>query len=197
MDIIGKLRQTVYYCLNQPLPQGAGFNDNYGVLLTCRGYLRKYNGNRSLSVGEISAESTYKLTIRYQQAVAANLAVSNKFIINNEWYTVSSWTKFDEINQYYEFVLNKTESVAAGSIDLQPIVLDGLLPLYLSTVPGAFSVTDSTLVGKMVLAVARSGIIYNQVAGAVGDYQFSFSNGTLLFNTAFNSGEIVYVLYKT
>jgi len=202
MDLIGDSRQVVTLCLNAATSQGAGGTDNYGALVTTRGKLAKSSGNRGLLSGEIEGNSSYTLTVRYQQAIAFNTSISAKWLIDNVFYTITSWDKVGERDFYYKFQLNKKEPVAAGSIDLSAITSLGIQePLYLTGTAGESSVTSGLLQqgNASIMLVARSGTIYRQVANNPGNLEFSFENGEINFSTGnlFNSGgENVYVLYK-
>jgi hypothetical protein len=198
MDLIGKMRSSVRFCINTPTAQGAGGTDNYGVLLTTRGWLRKSSGNRSLVFGEIAAQSSFVLMVRYQQAITANISISTKLIIDNIWHTVDSWQKKEEgLNFYYEFKLNRKEPVTSSVVVLPQAGTTGLQPaLYLETIPNATSVNMGVSPSEIVL-VARSGLVYTKVASNPGTNEYTETGGLLLFSVPFNSGEIVYVLYKT
>lgn len=77
-------------------------------------------------------------------------------------------------------------------------------PLYKTTTPGAYSVSDVLLeqAGVVILAVEREGTGYTEVAGTPVNREFLFTggagNGTITFDSAipFNSGEVIYILYK-
>jgi hypothetical protein len=200
MDLVGQMRKVVYLCLNQPTAQGAGATDNYGVLLSTRGALKKYSGSRSLLLGEIEGQTSYELTVRYQVAIEQNISISSKFVIDNVWYTISFWEKVDELNYYYKFRLNKTEPVATGSVDLTPISETDLDPNYLTTVPGENTVTSTLLQqsGISIVLLARSGIIFTQVSGVPANHEYRYSDGVITFATTnpFNAGEIIYILPK-
>lgn len=78
-----------------------------------------------------------------------------------------------------------------------------LYKLYLSTTPGAWTVSDNALGGAAeIMMVIRETRLYKQVAGTPVDKQVRFDDhttyGTLTFDSTlpFNPGEIVYVQYK-
>lgn len=190
------MRTIAKLCLNIPTAQGAGYTDNYGILLTTRGKLEKSSGSRGLLSGEIEGNSSYNLTVRYQQAIDVNLSISSKWLIGGIFYTIDAWEKVEEINFYYKFRLSKKEPPVSALGGLSDIEILGLQPgLILETTPGATTV-DMGVTPSEILLVARTGEIYTRAAGAPGNHQFAESAGVLSFNIAFNAGEIVYVLYK-
>ena len=73
--------------------------------------------------------------------------------------------------------------------------------IYLSTTPEASTVSDAALIGKEILMVAREGSVYNETTGTPTGRYFKFTSGTglITFDSGipFNTGEIVYVEYKT
>lgn len=109
MDLIGKMKSVVSFYTNTPASQGAGNTDGYVFLLETRGYLRRDSGNRSLQVAEITTDARYLLTVRYQQLLATNIALSMKIMISGVRYTISSYSKKDERDDYFDFVLFKKE----------------------------------------------------------------------------------------
>jgi hypothetical protein len=195
-DLVGNMRKVCALCLNIPTSQGAGYTDNYGILLTTRGKLEKSSGSRGLISGEIEGNSSYNLTVRYQQAIDVNLSVSSKWLIDGIFYTIDSWEKVDQINFYYKFRLSKKEPPVSALGGLSDIEILGLQPgLILTTTPGATSV-DMGVAPSEIILVARTGQIYTRTVGAPGNFQFAETAGVISFNIAFNAGEIVYVLYK-
>lgn len=72
--------------------------------------------------------------------------------------------------------------------------------LYLDCVAGQSSVTDSALIGATVLEVQRSGLGHDVTTGTPTGRQFLFNDalGEISFDSTnpFNSGEVIYVLYK-
>ncbi len=192
-DLIGQMRKSVQFCLNIPSSQGAGYTDNYGVLLTTRGKLEQSSGNRSLSFGEIEGRSSHTLIVRYQQAIEVNVSISAKWLIDGVFYTIESWEKIEEINFYYKFRVNKKEPVSSGTAPHQ-IAGAGLQPLYITPEAGQ-KVASMGIEPSEIVLVARSGLIYNKTAGTPGNFEWQQAGTTLNFNTDF-SGETVYVLYK-
>jgi len=70
--------------------------------------------------------------------------------------------------------------------------------LTIDATEGETTVVSSTLVGKTILLVARTGSIYKKTTGTPTYREFSFdsSTGTITFGFAFNSNEDVVVNYK-
>lgn len=108
-DLVGKMKTAVSFYTNTPAAQGQGNKDNYNLLVSTKGYLRKSGGNRAFSLGDISTESTYLLTIRYQAVIEQNLGASVKIISGGFWYTIENWKKEDERNDFIEFTLNRKD----------------------------------------------------------------------------------------
>lgn len=77
-------------------------------------------------------------------------------------------------------------------------------PLYIDCVAGQFKVHDVLLeqTGVVILAVEREGLGHTQTTGTPGNREFLFvggaGNGDVFFDSTnpFNTGEVVYVLYK-
>lgn len=70
--------------------------------------------------------------------------------------------------------------------------------LTIDATAGETTVVSSTLVGKTILLVARTGSIYKKTTGTPVGREFSFDSttGTITFAVAFNSNEDVIVNYK-
>lgn len=93
------------------------------------------------------------------------------------------------------------------STDIEPPtepICEVQTPLYIDVVAGQTSVASALLevTGVEILEVQRSGIGYDETVGTPGNREFKFTggagNGTVAFDTTnpFNSGEVIYVLYK-
>lgn len=108
-DLIGLMRKSIQFRTNVGAAQGAGGKDNYSTLLTTRGYLEKSSGSRGLFAAEITQDSSWKLTVRYQSALWAAVAPSLKCIIDGVTYQVESWKKIDEDRGYIEFRINRKD----------------------------------------------------------------------------------------
>lgn len=112
-DIVGKMRKVVKFYKNTPAQQGAGWKDNYALLLTTRGYLKKDFGDRNGAFGEISSDSSFTLFVRKQDALQNNLSVSIKLIIDNYWYTINSWEEVEHLVLFYRFKIHRKEKEVA------------------------------------------------------------------------------------
>lgn len=197
---IGEMRSVVQMLKNVPTDAiGGGARDHYGIIVTTRGRLRKTGGSRTLNLSEISNAETYELILRYQTAIENDLRIDTKFLINGLVYTIDTWDKFEQINFYYRIVIKINRDGTITVIAPTPIPSDaGVQARWLTTVPGANTVSSSDILNKTILGVARSGIDFTLVTGAPGNMEVLYSGSTLTFDplTPFNSGEIVYVLYK-
>lgn len=114
MVSIGEMRSVIKFEKNQPVntPGGPGFTDSFTEFLTARGCLKKNNGNRVLSTGEIVEDNRFTLTVWFQAALFNELfsasVKSLKVIVSNRKFTIASWTELIEDNQrQIEFKLNE------------------------------------------------------------------------------------------
>lgn len=98
------------------------------------------------------------------------------------------------------FVITGTPTLSV--IVAPPSAAETQDPLYLDVVAGASSVSDVLLTqaGVVILAVMRTGKGHDQVAGTPGNREFRFTagTGTIDFDPTvpFNTGEVIYILYK-
>lgn len=106
---IGDFRDSVGFNNNNPIPKGAGQQDVYSTFYTCRGKLTKDSGNRGIQFGEISGADTYTLIIRFRQTLFEVLKVNMKVTINEEFFTIASFEKVDNLNHLIKFKLNKKQ----------------------------------------------------------------------------------------
>lgn len=102
-----------------------GLNDNYSLLLTTRGRLRKKSGNRGLDLGLIESKETYELICRYQNALESDLQVDVKILIDGKLFTISSWEKIDEIKHIYRFELNASSDLATIHVLGEQLIING------------------------------------------------------------------------
>ena len=107
MDLIGKMDKVCTLKQNTPGTLGAGAVDSYATLLTTRGWLRKSSGNRSLTFGDLVGTDSWKLTVRKQAAITANLRHDLKWEINSRTYTIQTWKETGVSDMYYEFDLTE------------------------------------------------------------------------------------------
>lgn len=69
--------------------------------------------------------------------------------------------------------------------------------MTLDPTAGEYSVTSSTLVGKTILFLARTGVIYRLSDSPSGrEYYFDSSTGTITFAVAFNTNEDIIINYR-
>lgn len=104
---VGQLNKVVVFKQNTPTTLGAGAKDAYTTLLTTRGSLRKLNGNRGLSFGELLETNSFEMITRYQVALENNLKMSVKVEVEGKTYTIQSFEKVGEKRFYYKFILNQ------------------------------------------------------------------------------------------
>lgn len=106
---IGKLRQVVRFEVNNPTKLGAGMKDDYDELLTTRGMLRKFNGNRSNVMGEATLQSQWQLICRFQLDLSYYVGKSMKVLIDNMIFTIDKYELIDQKQRYYSFTLNEKQ----------------------------------------------------------------------------------------
>jgi len=104
---VGTLNKVVVFKQNTPTTKGAGKADAYTTLLTTRGSLKKLNGSRGISFGELLESNSYEMFTRYQQDLEDNLSMSVKVEIESRLFTISSYEKIGEKRFYYRFILNE------------------------------------------------------------------------------------------
>lgn len=104
---VGALHKVVVFKKNTPTALTAGGADAYTTLLTTRGSLKKNNGARSLSYGEVMESNSYEMITRYQSSLETNLRVDTKVEIEGRTYTINSWEKIGESKFYFRFNLNE------------------------------------------------------------------------------------------
>ncbi len=88
-----------------PAAKGAGFEDSYSTLLTCRGYLKKNSGTKVLNNGEIMIDDSYTLITDFIQNLYDNLQSDLQVVINSRVYSMNSWEQMDEKRFYLKFQL--------------------------------------------------------------------------------------------
>lgn len=88
---------------------------------------------------------------------------------------------------------------ATSSTTVLPPNPDGTGRIYLSTTPGAHTVSNAILSGKTILEVELEGVGYDVVSGTPITRQCNFSGTTITFEAtlAFDTGAIVFVLYQS
>ena len=104
---VGNLHKVVLFRKNTPGTLGAGGSDSYSDLLTTRGSLKKINGSRGLSFGEVLESNSYELIVRVQTLLEQNLRTDLRVVIEGRTFTISSWDKMDEKRFYYKIILNE------------------------------------------------------------------------------------------
>lgn len=103
---VGEFTKVVTFKVNSPTTQGAGKKDAYTTLLTTRGRLRKQNGSRSLSYGDIVLTDNYELLVRYETTIASNIRPDLKIEIDSVTYTIQSVEKIGDKIFYYRFIIS-------------------------------------------------------------------------------------------
>lgn len=104
---VGNLHKVVLFRKNTPSALGAGSVDSYSDLLTTRGSLKKLNGSRGLSFGEVFESNSYELIVRVQTLLEQNLRMDMKVVIDGRTFTLSSYDMMDEKRFYYKMILNE------------------------------------------------------------------------------------------
>ena len=95
-----------------------------------------------------------------------------------------------------------TGDVTVTTIEPPPGIVCFETPLYIDCVAGENSVQDAGLDNDTaeILTCCRSGLQHNETSGTPGNQEFKFapSSGTVTFDSTnpFNTGEVIYVLYK-
>lgn len=107
MDLIGKMDQICELLQNTPVVLGAGNQDQYTVLLTTRGFLKKMNGSRASITADILVENSWQLTVRKQNALVSALRADLKWRIGGKIYTIQTWQDIQEDHFYYLFNLTQ------------------------------------------------------------------------------------------
>lgn len=85
---------------------------------------------------------------------------------------------------------------------VDPPAPEEIYSIYLSVTAGQYEVSDSDLGAATILEVWREGINHTETTGTPSGRQFKYTDlttsGKITFDSAitFNTGEIVYVLYK-
>jgi hypothetical protein len=83
--------------------------DNYVEFCTTRGRLTSRSGSRSLDAGELLVFSSHELICRFEQDLANGIDSSVRVVIDNRFFTVTSWELIDEKNFYYRFQMNESK----------------------------------------------------------------------------------------
>jgi hypothetical protein len=132
--------------------------------------------------------------------------------INGDTYaiTFTGWVRTTSLTgDVIGFNDSQIVVVISGDLDLGDIVADPEPPacevqdpLYIDVVAGEYSVASALLEqdGVTILSVARSGAEHYYTSGTPISLQYTtnLADGEIIFdsNIPFNTGEIIYVLYK-
>lgn len=106
---VGEFDKVVAFQKNTATTLGAGKADSYATYCTTRGRLRKQNGSRGLSFGEMLQSSSFELLVRYESLLASNLRNDNKVLIDSKLYSISSYELIEEKKRYYKLTINLQE----------------------------------------------------------------------------------------
>ena len=108
---VGQFDKVVVFKSNSPSSATSGGKvDSYSTLLTTRGKLRRLNGSRGLSFGEMFDSNSFELTVRYETALASALKTSLRVEIDSVNYAVSTYEKIDEKKFYIRFIISEQRS---------------------------------------------------------------------------------------
>lgn len=84
---------------------------------------------------------------------------------------------------------------------IPPPVPETVFSDYFPCTGGSSSISDVSLQGVTILMVARSGDVHEETTGTPGNHEFKYTTGTgdISFDTnnPFNTGEVIYVEWKT
>ena len=105
---IGQMRSKVVFYSNNPVKNDTGgLSDNWSILLTTRGRLRRDSGRKINEQGEIIFSKDYELICRYQNALTID--PKGKILIDGAGYRIKDFRLMDEIRHLYIFILAKNE----------------------------------------------------------------------------------------
>lgn len=108
---IGEMDKVVVFKSNAPSAATTGGKiDSYSTLLTTRGKLKRLNGSRGLSFGEVFDSNSYELLVRYQTALASALKTSLRVEIDSVNYAISTYEKIGEKKFYIRFIISEQRS---------------------------------------------------------------------------------------
>ena len=162
---------------------------------TINGVTTSDNTNGRVSINYLLQQSVRR-TIRSIKIVMTDDNGNNQVISFNAIIVNSGFNR--DIPSYSQ---SSVSFRITGSITLATIAAPTETvqdPIYKTTTPGLFSVTDALLTGATILEVQREGLGYTQTSGTPTGRQFNFTGTTITFDSSipFNTGEIVYILYK-
>ena len=109
-DMIGKMDAACELLQNTPVSLGAGNKDQYAILLTTRGYLKKMSGNRTGGLADIALDNSWTLIVRKQAALVNALRADLKWRIGGKVYTIQTWEDVNEDHFYYKFTLSSVNA---------------------------------------------------------------------------------------
>lgn len=101
----GEMRSRGNFLKNTPVANNSGgFDDDFAIVLTCRGRLRQNHGKKSMEQGEIVQDKTFEWVCRYQAAIAID--ADSAWMIDGQQYRISNWELVNQIPEWYRFTLN-------------------------------------------------------------------------------------------
>jgi len=102
------MRSVVSFEQNSPVDDGSGGQvDDFTLLLTTRGRLRKLKGNKNLEQGDIVFDKGYELICRWRSDLVINKDTS--IVINGQRYRINDFELQNEIKHLYRFIINKND----------------------------------------------------------------------------------------
>lgn len=101
------MNKVVVFKRNTPATLGAGKADSFATYCTTRGSLKKLNGNRSLSFGELLQGNSWEMWTRFNTDIETYLRMDNRIEIGSRVFTIQSFEKIGEKRFYYKFILNE------------------------------------------------------------------------------------------
>ena len=99
MNIKGALQNNV----------GVSKKDNYQEVLICWGELKKSGGSRGNEVNETVLNSAWTWTVRFSEDLETNINKSSRWVIQNRFFTITSYEIVDQKRFYYKFNLTERE----------------------------------------------------------------------------------------
>ena len=89
--------------------EGVSKREHYVEKLICWGELKKSTGNRNNEVNETVLNSAWTWTVRFSEDLETNINKSSRWVIQNRFFTITSYEIVDQKRFYYKFNLMERE----------------------------------------------------------------------------------------